>query len=177
LLSEIYDTLLDPWDPRSHNEEYHNRLKALEDRIGSLPIMPVSTSSGADDAVAVQVYQMATRIYFVRASQSSWKLSTEIDSLIDNVFAGPLPAHACGHFFPVFVLACEARTDERRTSILNLIDRTERSVQIRSIEGLRRTIQSIWVQQDLHSDSDLLLNYLGIMTRVISSSNALPSFV
>lgn len=139
--------------------------------------MPVSTSSGADDAVAVQVYQMATRIYFVRASQSSWKLSTEIDSLIDNVFAGPLPAHACGHFFPVFILACEARTDERRTSILNLIDRTERSTKIRSIEGLRRTIQSIWVQQDLHADSDLLLNYLGIMTRVISSSNALPSFV
>jgi hypothetical protein len=126
--------------------------------------MPVSASLGADDSVAVQVYQMAARIYFVRASQSSWKLSKRIDSLIDNVFAGPLPAHACGHFFPVFILASEARTDERRTTIQNLIDNVESSAQIRGMDGLRRTIQSIWVQQDLHADSDLLVNYLGIMS-------------
>jgi hypothetical protein len=168
--------MLDGWDPRSRNEEYHNRLKALEDRIGSLPIMAVSTSFGADDAVAVQVYQMATRIYFARASQSSWKLSTKIDSVIDKVFAGPLPGHACGHYFPVFILACEARTDEQRTTILNLIDRTERSTRIKGMGGLRHTIQSIWVQQDLHADSDLLVNYLGMMSAVISSSNT-PSLL
>ena len=164
LLSEIYDKLLDLWDPRSHSNGYHNRLKALEDRIGSLPILPVSTSFGADDAVAIEVYKMAARIYFVRALQSSWKLSTKLDSLLDNVFTGPLPAHACGHFFPVFVLACEARTDERRTTIVGLIDRTERSAQIRGIEALRHRIQSIWVQQDLYADSDLLLNYLNIIS-------------
>lgn len=164
-------------EPRSHNEIYHNRLKALEDKIGSLPIMPVSTSFGADDAVALEVYQMATRIYFVRASKSSWKLSTKIESVIDNVFAGPLPAHACGHFFPVFILACETQTDERRTAILNLIDHIERNAQIRGIERLRHTIQSIWVQQDLYADSDLLVNYLGMMSSVISSSNVHFSFV
>jgi hypothetical protein len=140
--------------------------------------MPVSTSFGADDAVAAEVYQMATRIYFVRASKSSWKLSTKIESVIDNVFAGPLPAHACGHFFPVFILACETRTEERRTAILNLIDLIERNAQIRGIvERLRHTIQSIWVQQDLHADSDLLVNYLGMMSAVVSSSNAPFSFV
>lgn len=164
LLSEIYDTLFDLWDPRTRNEEYYKRLKAIEYRIGSLPIMPVSFSLGADDAVAVQVYQMAARIYFARASQSSWELSTKMDSFIDNVFSGPLPAHACGHFFNVFVLACEARTDERRTTIVGLIDRTERSAQIRGIEALRHRIQSIWVQQDLYADSDLLLNYLSIIS-------------
>lgn len=119
---------------------------------------------------------MATRIYFVRASQSSWKLSTKIESLIDNIFAGPLPAHACGHFFPVSILACEARADEQRTTILRLVDEAKRRTQIRSIEGLRVTIQSIWVQQDLHADGDLLVNYLGMMSTMISSSNAPLSF-
>ncbi len=162
-------------EPRSHNEEYHNRLKALENKIGSLPIMPVSTSFGADDAVAVEVYQMATRIYFLRGSKSSWSLSTKIESVIDNVFAGPLPAHVCGHFFPVFILACETRTDEKRTAILNLIDGIERNAQIRGVERLRNTIQSIWVQQDLYADSDLLVNYLGMMS--VSSSHAPFPFV
>lgn len=177
LLPEIYDTLSDTCDPRIRNEEYHNRLKTIEDRIGNLPIMAVSTSFGADDAVALQVYQMAARIYSAQASQSSWKLSTKIDSVIDNIFAGPLPGHACGHFFPVSILACEARTDERRTTILNIINRTERSSGIRSLEAVRHTIQSIWVQQDLHADGDLLVNYLGMMSAVIRSSNAPFSFV
>jgi Fungal specific transcription factor domain len=169
--------MLVPSEPRSHNKGYHIRLKALEDKIGSLPIMPVSTTFGADDAVAVEVYQMAARIYFARASMSSWKLSSKIESVINDVFAGPLPAHPCGHFFPVFILACETRTDERRTAILNLIDRIERNDRIRGIERLRHTFQSIWVQQDLHADSDLLVNYLGMMSAVISSSNAPFSFV
>jgi hypothetical protein len=169
--------LSDPWDPSSRNEEYHNRLTVIENKIGSLPIMAVSTSFGADDAVAVQVYQMATRIYFARASQSSWKISTKIESVIDKVFAGPLPGHACGHFFPVFILACESGTDERRTAILNVLDRTERSAQIRGMEALRHTIQSIWAQQDLHADSDLLVNYLGMLSAVVSSSGTPFSLV
>lgn len=163
LLSEIHLTLLNGWNNRIRNEEYHNRLEALEERIENLPIIPVSSSLDTFDAIAVQVYQMAARVYFERVSQSSWRLSTKLDSLIDNIFAGPLPSHACGHFFPVFILACEARTDERRAAILNLIDRTQESTQIRAIIRLRHTVQSIWVQQDLHADTDLLVNYLSIM--------------
>jgi hypothetical protein len=97
--------------------------------------------------------------------------------VLDHVFAGPLPAHACGHFFPVFILASETRTDEPRTAILNLIDRIERNAKIRGIKRLRHTIQSIWVQQDLHADSDLLVNYLGMMSAVVSSSKPPFSFV
>lgn len=126
--------------------------------------MPVSTTFGADDAAAVQVYQMATRIGFIRASQSSWKQSTRMESLIDKIFVGPLPAHACGHFFPVTILACEACMDDQRTTILNVLDRAERSTGLRVMKELKYTFQSIWVQQDLHADSDLLLDYLGIMS-------------
>lgn len=176
LLSEIYDELLDSWAPISLNEEENNRIRALENRIGSLPIMAVSFNYGADDAVAIQVYQMAARIYCLRASQSSWELSTAVETLTDNVFAGPLPGHACGHFFPLLILVCETRTDERRRTILELIDKTEKNAQIKGIKGLRNTVKSIWVQQDLQADSDLLVNYLGMMSAMNSSSNAPSSF-
>ncbi|GKT43336.1 uncharacterized protein ColSpa_03517 [Colletotrichum spaethianum] len=77
----------------------------------------------------------------------------------------------------MFILSCEARTDERRAAIINLINRTERSARTRSLKGLRDLIQSIWVQQDLHADSDLLVNYHGIISTVVSSSTTLLSFV
>ncbi|PQE22040.1 zinc-finger transcription factor protein [Rutstroemia sp. NJR-2017a BBW] len=166
LLSEIYSTSLHPWNHTSSNEEYHSRLGKVEDKIARLHITPVSTTFGADDAVAIQVYQMATRIYFARASQSSWRVSSTVDALIDNIFAGPLPAHACGHFFPVFILVSEARTDKRRTVILDLIDRTEKSARIR-MKHLRTTVLAIWAQQDLYADDDLLVDYLSMISRVI----------
>ena len=77
----------------------------------------------------------------------------------------------------MFILACETRADERRTAMLNLIDWIERNAKIRGMERLRHTIQSIWLQQDLYADSDLLVNYLGMMSSVISSSNVPFSFV
>jgi hypothetical protein len=44
------------------------------------------------------------------------------------------------------------------------------------MKGLKAGINSIWVQQDLHADSELLMNYVSIMSSVISSGNAVPSF-
>ncbi|OIW26431.1 hypothetical protein CONLIGDRAFT_671996 [Coniochaeta ligniaria NRRL 30616] len=177
LLSEACDTVLDPWDHRSRNEDYHLRLRALETRIGGLVIMPSSAGPKTGVELAVEIYQIATQIYLVRASQSSWESSTGLDALIDRAFAIPLVSCECSHFFPLFIVACEARTDEQRATILSLIGKAETSMRGRNMEWLRGVVQSVWVQQDLHADGDLLVDYLGMISTVISSSNALPSFV
>lgn len=177
LLSEICDTLLDPRDPRSRNKEYHDRLRVLEGRIETVRIKPVSARSTPDASFAVELYQMATRIYLVRASQSPWEPPRRLDSLIDAAFTGPVKSCTCVHFFPLLILACEARRDEQRVAIINLIERTQRDAHIRSIQVVKNAIQSIWVQQDLNTDSDLLENYVGILSAVISSSDTVPSLV
>ena len=138
--------------------------------------MSNSTKSGANATLAEEIWQTAIRVYLARASQSQWEPFTKLDSEINEEFAKNIRVCSCDHFFPMFILACEARTDERRAAIISLIDRTERSARARSLEELRAVIQSIWVQQDLHADSDLLVNYLGVISAVISSSNTVPSF-
>ncbi|KAJ0120840.1 Zinc-finger transcription factor [Diaporthe amygdali] len=176
LLSEISDTLIDPRDPKSRNEEYQDRLKDLEKRIGSISIRPTPPAPNTDAMFAVELYQMATRIYLVRASQSPWEPTVDLDALIEETFDGPVKSCTCEHFFPLFILACEAYRDEQRIAIINLVERTQRDARIRSIEEVKNTIQSIWVQQDLHKDDDVLVDYLGIMSAVISSSSTIPSF-
>jgi hypothetical protein len=99
-----------------------------------------------------------------------------LDSLIDALFNGPVKTCNCQHFFPLLILACEARKDEQRVAILNLIDRTQRDTRIRSIKGVTHAIQSIWVHQDLHADGDLLVNYLDLLSIGISSGSTIPSF-
>ncbi|KAI1873906.1 uncharacterized protein JN550_003175 [Neoarthrinium moseri] len=181
LLSEVCDTLLDPSDPASHDERYKDRLKALEWRIRNLPPASppqdaTSLETSADVQLPVELYQTATLVYLLRASQSPWEPPADLDSVIDRAFAGPIQAPACEHFFPMFILACEARTDEQRVAILDLLDRTERNDHMRSMKGFRAEIQSFWVQQDLNADSDLVLNYVGVMKAVVSSNKALPSY-
>lgn len=176
LLSEISDTLIDPRDPRSTNSEYQDHLRDIERRIKDIPVKPGSVDLDPDARFAVELYQMATRIYLVRASQSPWEPAANLDPLIDAAFSGPAQYCNCEHFFPLLILACEAHKDEQRVAIINLIERTQRDARIRSVQGVKDTIQSIWVQQDLHKDDDVLVDYLGIMSAVISSSNSVPSF-
>ncbi len=170
--------MLDSWDPRSQSDEYRDRLKILEEKIGDISIEPDPAGLSTDATLAVEVYQTATQVYLARASQSPLETPTNLDYLVDMAFDGPIQTCACPHFFPLFILACEARTDDRRTAILNLIDRNETTNgRLRSKEWLRNIIQSVWVHQDLHADSELLVNYAGVMSTVISSSNTVPSFV
>lgn len=176
LLSEISDTLIDPRDPRSSDGEYQNHLKDIERRIKDVPTKSHSAESDPEAMFAVELYQMATQVYLMRASQSPWEPAVDLDPLIDAAFSGPIQYCSCEHFFPLLILACEAHKDEQRVAIINLIERTRRDTRIRSIQGVKDTIQSIWVQQDLHKDDDVLVDYLDIMSAVISSSNSVPSF-
>ncbi|KAH8658074.1 fungal-specific transcription factor domain-containing protein [Xylariales sp. PMI_506] len=178
LLSETCDTLIDPWDPRSRDEQYHNHLRELERRIDRVVVRPTQDKykEAPEAAMATELYQIATQIYLLRASQGPREPSPKLEALISQAYAVPIQRHTCHHFFPLFILACEARTDERRATVLELIDRTDRDKRVGSIRVIRTGIQSIWVQQDLHADEDLLVNYLGLLRAVISSSTSLPSF-
>ncbi|EXF84956.1 hypothetical protein CFIO01_02169, partial [Colletotrichum fioriniae PJ7] len=173
----VCDTLVDPRDPRSQDKSYQNQLKDLGGRVRDISVKTaIPSASDPDAAFAIELYQMATQIYLVRASQSPWEPPANIDALVEAAFEGPVQSCTCEHFFPLLILACEAQRDEQRIGIINLIERTQRDVRIRSIQAVKNTIQSIWVQQDLHKDDDVLVDYLGTLSSAISSSNTVPSF-
>lgn len=177
LLSEVCDTLLDPWDPRSQDQQYQNQLKVLQTSIDSVATKSGAISFTSESSMAMKLYHVATQIYLARASQHPWESSADLDDLIDSAFSVVAQScNSCQHFFPLLILACEARKEEHRRATLNLIDRTGRDARIRSVEGVRYAIQSVWVQQDLNADSDLLVNYTGIMNAAISLSSSAPSF-
>ncbi|EQB48739.1 hypothetical protein CGLO_12003 [Colletotrichum gloeosporioides Cg-14] len=176
LLSEVCDTVLDPRDPRTSSTKYQTHLQDLKSRVGNVSIVAASAEPTPDAMFAVHLYQIATQIYLARVSQSPWEATEDLDALVDAAFAGPIKSCSCEHFFPLLILACEAHRDDQRLVIVNLIERTQRDTRIRSIEGVRNTVRSIWAQQDLHKDDEVLMDYLGIMTTAISSGSAVPSF-
>ncbi|KAI1328536.1 fungal-specific transcription factor domain-containing protein [Xylariaceae sp. FL0255] len=181
VLSDVCDTLVDPSDPRSQEDAYLERLKTLEWRVNNLPNLPPTTERFAspppDMSMAASLYQIATMVYLVRASHSSWGPSANLDYLVDKILATGMHEPTCRHVFPLFILALEARTEEHRASVLDLIARTQKESRSRYLDHFKTQILTFWKQQDLQADSDLLLNYQGLMKAVINSNNALPSFV
>ncbi|KAI9158029.1 hypothetical protein HJFPF1_06015 [Paramyrothecium foliicola] len=133
LLSEVCEVIIDPVDPRSHEEGYKKRLKSLEWNIKNIPFSRYAAPDKNENRLKssalstnAELYQTATLIYLKRASQNPMEPPADLDHIIQRGFAIPAQAPSCGHFFPLFILACEARTEEQRASILCLIDRSER---------------------------------------------------
>ncbi|OKP05878.1 hypothetical protein PENSUB_6598 [Penicillium subrubescens] len=77
--------------------------------------------------------------------------------------------------FPLLIIGCEARTDERRMRILEHIERATHTSSLRSLHGLPNILQQIWVQDDLAVDYEL--DYLNRLDAVITSYRIMPSFV
>jgi hypothetical protein len=177
LLSEACETLLDPRDPRSQDGDYQLHLQRLEKRLLHLPGPADYDSSQSGGFLPQEIFQLSTRIYLARASTKPGEAPADLEPLIDMAFAGPIRDCFCPHFFPLFIVACEAQTEERRAAIISLIDRTSRDSRVRNRDWLRNMVHSIWVHQDLHSDEDLLVDYTGAMDAIISSSDSVPSFV
>ncbi|KAF2158490.1 hypothetical protein M409DRAFT_32949, partial [Zasmidium cellare ATCC 36951] len=57
----------------------------------------------------------------------------------------------CTSPWPLFTLACEANTDDRRTLLLDVLDRMDETRKIGNVFSLRHIIEQVWKQTDLRS--------------------------
>lgn len=180
LLCEVNDVLVTPEDPRSQDNQSHDRLQTLESKIVAISTPSLTSTSepqsGTIPPLDIALYQMTTLIYLIRASQNPWGRTSRLSTLVDRVFTIAYECKTCPHFFPLFILACEARTDEQRRAIMHVIDSTERHAVMRSMGGLRAAIRMTWVQQDLYADGELIVDYLRVINGVISSFQSPPSY-
>lgn len=81
----------------------------------------------------------------------------------------------CDRQFPVFVLGCEARTDERRAAVLDLVARTERRAASRSFNYCGALVRAVWAQDDLADGGEI--GYLDKLSCVMSCCRIVPTFV
>ncbi|KAI3338381.1 fungal-specific transcription factor domain-containing protein [Ustulina deusta] len=143
------------------------------------PSIPPTSSTKAEASRTVpltELYRSAVLVYIARICENKFSELRDLTPLLDKSFAQIEQAHTCQPLFPVFVLGCEANTDERRIIILDLLRRTEET-HVRSLDAIRRGLDSAWIQDDLNADQDTALGYMNKLNVVVSSSPTLPTFV
>ncbi|KAH8904639.1 hypothetical protein BR93DRAFT_980391 [Coniochaeta sp. PMI_546] len=171
LLSEVCDAICGQ-TPASNTGEHTNFLKILDWRIRTTPVPPASGEI-PDMPLMLELYRLGMLVYLNRANPKL-SPSSRTQEHVDRGFEIFTQLRSCDRQFPIFVLGCEARSDEQRAVVLDLICRTERGVSSRSFNYCRILLQSVWAQDDLAGGE---LDYMDKLSYVISCCKIVPTFV
>ncbi|KAB5542476.1 fungal-specific transcription factor domain-containing protein [Coniochaeta sp. 2T2.1] len=170
LLSNVCDAVSQPTPQTADHKTF---LKILDWRIRTTTIPPTPQDT-SDTPLILELYQLALLVYINRANPKL-QPAARTQQHIDRAFELFPQVRACDRQFPVFVLGCEARGDEQRAAVLDLIARTERGVSSRSFNYVRILLQAVWAQDDLAAGGEI--DYLQKISFVISCCRILPTFV
>lgn len=183
LLSQVCDAVSSSVIPShtSHSvDDYRDFLRVLDWRIRSLPISPTSDDDEYTHIIDEQIlimhlYQLSLLLLLNRSSNGLIDKPIKTQQLIDRAFSIFARLSSCKQQFPVHVIGCEARTDEQRVLILDIISRTENMSSSRSFNYTKKILQAVWAQDDLRDGNNL--GYRDKLTWVISHCMIVPAFV
>jgi hypothetical protein len=178
LLSEICDCVSGQVSKTTVEEQddYKSHLKILDWRIRNMTIA-VMENEDADAPLTRELFRLAMLVYLHRASENLLNQWPRTQQHIDRAFATLAQLGSCDRQFPVFILGCEARSDEQRAVVLDLIARTEGGVSSRSFRYVQVLLQAMWAQDDLANGDIKHVKYWDKLTHVISGCRNLPTFV
>ena len=135
---------------------------------------PETNQNAAD---MIRLYQMAALIYLARVTECVSGEARNLQILLDEAFSTLSRMDSCELQFPLIILSYEARTDEQRMMILDLVHRTEQNTYGRSIDCLRQSLKALWIQEDLVSDEEFVPKYMDRVSTIISLTRFVPSLV
>lgn len=168
ILTEACDVLVAKQYSISFNQTYYcNFMHGISWRLASL-----ATSVTSDPIL--ELFYLATIVYLNRATGNLLEPETITQQRISRAFTIFAPMGLCERQFPLFILGCEARTDEDRRMVLDLVDRTDRAVSSRWMFLTRAFIQKVWVQDDLAGGE---LDYMDKLSAIMSTCKILPPLV
>ncbi|GIC92250.1 uncharacterized protein Aud_008716 [Aspergillus udagawae] len=140
LLSQVCETISSdaiPPETSVNMNDYKCFLEVLDWRIRrlSIPKVPDESEPVSDNATLVmQLYQLAILLFLNRSFEGLILQPLRTQQHIDRAFAILLRLSSCKQQFPIFVIGCEARTDEQRAVVLDVISRTEKMSSSRSLD-------------------------------------------
>ncbi|KAH8175977.1 fungal specific transcription factor domain-containing protein [Sarocladium implicatum] len=177
LMAEVSDATAAglPTDATMEVRESHiNYLKILEWRIQRAAGSAGNHEGSPEAQQIMQLFSSALLVYLYRANQAFLGSSPETNERIEEGFGALARVPFCDRQFPIFVFGCEARTEEQRRVILDVMARTEEAVPCRAYHYLRLILVGLWAQDDLAEGT---LEYSQRLGRVLRWCTNLPAFV
>ena len=185
LLADIFQSIVDSSHLQYHSSQYRRELESLEHELESIyngkhvpeaeriDLSQLRTRQHRVFAV-MELYRLAALIYLERASRNFSGSSPKLAMWAGAAFAILTTMGVLKYNFPVFIIACEARTDEQRIVILDCLEKTQESPSMAGTVMVKDMIQRAWAMDDLDPAGDV--DYMGKLDVVVSGCDSMPSF-
>jgi hypothetical protein len=176
LLAEVFETRLYSSDPQYHSIGYQQSLNELSSRLNDVHIVSWKDEGpGGDNAQSLELARLAGLIYLERVSRNFSGASAKLDAWTKHAITILSTATVSPPLFAIFILGYEAYTDEDRMVFLTLFTRLEQAPHLKTLPEVKGLLQSAWIQKDLEGEVEL--EYIHTINLVLSSRNAIPSFM
>ncbi|TLD26579.1 hypothetical protein PspLS_04344 [Pyricularia sp. CBS 133598] len=183
-LAEVLD-LVDNWPAYQRSmsgierQAYKRRIRKLNNAIRQELINSKCPASEVPEISSPFIgcwplYPLSLLIYLHRGTEGVAAACVEDD--VSSAFRHLVGKSVCDRQFPLFIIGCEARTDEQRTAVLDLMTRSETLKSSRSIGHVRLLLEAAWAQDDLLAEGQRL-DYRLKLSGVINLAMIPPSFV
>lgn len=167
-----------PPEASDSRDEYQGFLRVTDWRIRKVPMPKFPHDDGDvsnDETLIMHLYQLAMLVFLDRRTEDAIDQPVKTRQYIDKAFSIFPRLRFCKQQFPIHVIGCEARTDEQRAVILDIISRTEKMSSSRSFNYCKRILQAVWAQDDLKEGNNV--SYRDMLTSVISHCVIVPAFI
>lgn len=165
-----------PAAPAEQLNKHHTNIQTLAWRIQNIDISAhrEKAANSIECARTAELFQQSMLVYLTRVTGNLLEPVHTTDQRVHQALLTFSQLDICERQFPLFIFGCEARTDDERCVVLELIDRTEKSASSRSLFLVKRLIMSTWVQDDLAGGD---LGYMDKLSAMISCCTIMPTFV
>lgn len=161
-INQMRTITLDPGAEQHDLDKISQQRVVLEQKLQSarqqLSPDEVAISTEAEIKIAsasAELYRLASLLYLQRVAPDTGDEARRATYLRQAFAAlGEIPV-ATGPW-PVFVVACEARTDEERIYILGTLDKMNEVRNVGNVRVMRTILETIWRQRDLQETSDTI---------------------
>lgn len=184
-LADIFQNIIDSSHPQYHSVLYRKELESLEYELESIfdgkyvseadrPDLTSVETKRQRETATLEIYRLAALIYLERASRNFSGTSPKLDSWASAGFKLLKMLEVCKHGIPLFIIACEARTDEQRIIILDCFNKSQRSRASVGMNIVKDMIQSAWNLEDLETEREV--DYMTKLDVIVSGCETMPCF-
>ncbi|OAG16232.1 hypothetical protein CC77DRAFT_1024123 [Alternaria alternata] len=175
LLAEVFETRLYASDPLYHSNDYQQSLNDLKSRLNGVDLVTRDEEGEGDKYYCLQFTRLAGLIYLERVSRNFSGQSIRLDHWKQDALCILAKLKTSPPSFTMFVIGCEAHTDEERLVMLDFFTRLEQVPHLNSLLEAKGLVQTAWIQHDLGVEGEL--EYIHKVNLVMSSRDVIPSFI
>jgi hypothetical protein len=169
--------------PQSHpnflSGEHKQQLNSLELRLISIRRHSDFTTTtpreqNPTDLVA-ELYRLAGLVYLHRGGRRSRVGFQPTERVLRNAFSIIKQLDYCESIWPIFIIGCEARSDEQRLLIHETFSKALKRRDTDNIRSIRKMVEASWIQDDLCEDEET--DYQLKINALMSANTVLPIFM